>query len=98
MAEKELNIREMRQRITLNARRGDRVDGKPPKYSRPMSMTSALVSHILRSAEYEGFSGEDAMTVLAYHALVQLEEAMDRELDRASIEIPNLLIPKDPAS
>lgn len=42
---------------------------------RGFSASGSLVRHVLRAANHQGMSGEDVYTMLAYHALIQLEEA-----------------------
>ncbi len=42
----------------------------------------------MHAAEATGMSGEDVMTVLAYHALVEWEKLYDRVLGDALINLP----------
>ncbi len=78
------DVRAMRQRITrASYGRGERVDGKPEGYLG--SGGGLLASRALRSAEYAGWSGEDAMTALAYHALVEYERLYDMLLQQAML-------------
>lgn len=44
------------------------------------------IAHRVREVAYhEGWSGEDEMTVLAYHALVQLEAMIEERLRAANL-------------
>lgn len=65
---------EMRKRLMLAARRGYRVDGDDlaPLWQSP------LVRSVFTYADIEGLSGEDRMTVLAYHALCVAERLQDQ--------------------
>lgn len=44
-----------------------------------------LVHHVSELAYREGLSGEDEMTVLAYHALIQLEAMVEERLRIANL-------------
>lgn len=66
-------IRELRKQITISAFRGERLDGK----AHDLSMAAALARQILTIGEVAGLSGEDTMTLLAYHALVAYEQSID---------------------
>jgi hypothetical protein len=89
-------IRVMRQKIAKTAFGGDRLDGKPaPGYL--MSNASSLAKAVLNDAEYRGLSGEDAMTALAFHALIKYEEAMDRLLNIARNNTDKVFIVGKPA-
>ena len=46
---------------------------------------SALIKNALLAAEYAGMSGEDKYTLLAYHALVALEELYGEHLKWISL-------------
>lgn len=50
---------------------------------------SALVSQVLTYASREGFSCEDTMAMLAYHALLSLEQANKRLFDLALATFPS---------
>lgn len=73
------DVREMRQRINRAAYGRERVDGKDVRDSIPPA--GALINAIMNLAQRDGWSGEDTMTALAYHALVQYESMYDRVLD-----------------
>ena len=49
---------------------------------------SALIAQCLRQAEYMGLSGEDKYVILAYQALIQLEETHKRLMHFVSL-MPN---------
>jgi hypothetical protein len=40
---------------------------------------------VLRTAEHAGYSGEDTMTMLAYHAILQLEQMQDLLTEQVSL-------------
>lgn len=65
------DVREMR-RILTDMRYGGY---SPFTKGRDMSPASGLVRHVMAAAQHLGWSGEDMMTALAYHALLQLDEA-----------------------
>ena len=73
--------REMR-KVLQEAARGDaRVDGKPlGQWSMPPA--SSLIRNALHAGHHAGWSGEDTMTVLAYHALRAYESAYESAYDR----------------
>lgn len=76
-----VDVRTMRLAIT-NAMRGIvRVDGKENRdgYSAATHLTRNIIIH----SERMGWSGEDTMTALAYHALVALEQSQDQLMDHA---------------
>lgn len=83
MTEPLTDPREMR-KVLQEAARGDaRVDGKPlGHWSIPPA--SSLIRNALHAGHHAGWSGEDTMTVLAYHALRVYESAYDRLLDVAN--------------
>lgn len=72
--------KEIRKHLTNVRYRGLRVDGKELNRS-SISTTAAMVNNIFSLAEAQGYSGEDAMTMLAYHALLQNEKLMDMQLE-----------------
>ncbi len=47
---------------------------------------SALIRQCQVIAEHEGLNGEEMMTLLAYHALRQLQDSWERECDRVMRE------------
>jgi len=72
--------REIRKHLYRAARTGERIDGKPGNHL-SVGIEAGLVRRVLDLGIYSGFSGEDTMTVLAYHALLMMEQAYDRVLD-----------------
>lgn len=74
---------EMRKAMRMAAWRGLRIDGKPAIMPSPAANLARTAHH---AAEHAGLSGEDEMTVLAYHALLALEQANDRELQHAMLD------------
>jgi len=86
--------REMRQRLRRVAYGRDRIDGRPVSMAE-ISPTSALVNACMRMGEREGWSGEDTMTALAYHALRRCEALQDSMLYEASIRPSPFMTPKD---
>jgi hypothetical protein len=86
-----IDPREMRQRIKHAMHGSSRVDGKPlGRYSIPPA--AAMIRNVLYSAEANGWSGEDAMTMLAYHALVGYEDLYDRVLSDALLSPTTRLV------
>lgn len=53
---------------------------------------SGLVSAVLNGAEHMGYSGEDTMTMLAYHALLAYEKATDALLEFHNISLRPVLV------
>lgn len=82
--------REMRKALLLAATRGDRVDGKPA--GQGLSIASGLARTAHDVARFSGLSGEDLMTILAYHALRELERAHDLILRDLSTRVSAPLI------
>ena len=83
--------REMRKLLSRVAYRGDRIDGKDELNA--VSAASSLARDVMHMAEAQGLSGEDAMTVLAYHALLQYERTLDMLLHEARMAIkPHSLV------
>ena len=88
-----VDIRELRGKILLAGRRGQRIDG-----GHPPTVVGALVRNVLASSEISGLSGEDTMTWLAFEALKALEEVLGIEMQRAMREpAPRVIVPKDTA-
>ena len=76
--------REIRKLLTEAAYRGDRIDGNQDGFG-CMNMPASMMRNVMRLAEAHGYSGEDAMTVLAYHALLRYEDALDRLIEQLNI-------------
>jgi len=70
--------REIRKKLREVAYRSTRIDG--PAESGPWHQASFLVRTNLRMSDATGMSGEDAMTILAYTALLAYEKATDQLL------------------
>lgn len=85
--------REMRQRLLRVAYGRERVDDRPIGMTE-ISPTSALVNFCMRMGEREGWSGEDTMTALAYHALLRCEALQDNVLYDFSIRPSPFMTPK----
>ena len=87
--------REMRKLLSRVAYRGDRIDGKDELNA--VSGASSLARNVMHMAEAQGLSGEDAMTVLGYHALLQYERTLDMLLHEAQINPrpPMLIVEMD---
>jgi hypothetical protein len=83
--------REMRKVMMLAIHRGDRIDGNDFPYK--INSASALARNVIYSAESMGYSGEDTMTMLAYHALLALEQSNDRLLEMANLSPTPLMVP-----
>lgn len=83
--------REMRKMLNDMRRSGRSfTDHTPDQYS----TTAHLVRQCLNAAEYQGWSGEDAMTLLAYSALTQLERVNKLLLDQAMVSMPKMIFTK----
>ncbi len=74
--------REIRKLLKEVAYRGTRIDGNLYDM-RALNMSAQVVGHVMKMSEAQGYSGEDAMTLLAYHALLRYEAALDRLLEQA---------------
>lgn len=83
--------REIRKALQRTAYRGGRISD-----DRQDSMGLPLVRAVLNMCESLGYSGEDTMTVLAYHALLAYENLLDAERERLvmSINPPIFVLPK----
>lgn len=89
-----IDVREIRQAITTAMRGAVRVDGKDTRHG--YSAAGNLARNVIILGEREGWSGEDTMTVLAYHALVALEASQDQLMEVAIHTLPKGIILKDP--
>lgn len=86
------DVREMRQRINQAVRGyGDRVDGKQTGMAGIAPMSS-MIRAVLMLAERDGWSGEDTMTALAYHAIVRCESLYDNVIEFHNIMPPSPMI------
>lgn len=84
MSEPLTDVRDMRKALTMAAARGDRIDGAPPRPNEmPLGFHLPRTAHNL--AQFNGWSGEDQMTWLAYQAMLALEKAYDRELQMLNL-------------
>ena len=81
MTDLSVDPREMRKRM-LNYRFDQcGLDGTQYPSALPYRGAQILARRVMVLCEREGYSGEDAMTVLAYAALVQLEKHVNATLD-----------------
>lgn len=62
-----------------------RIDGLYADEECSFDMTSALTRRIFDLARFTGLSGEDKMTVLAYHALLQLQKMTKMNIDHLMV-------------
>lgn len=92
-----MTVRDMRKAIN-DARAGyTRADGTGKRGTLPP--TSAMIQACLIMCQREGLSGEDTMTVLAYHALVGYEKLHDLVMEQISLTVnpPFIIVkPEDP--
>jgi hypothetical protein len=88
------DVREMR-RILTDMRYGGY---SPFTKGREISTAAMLVRHVMDAGQHQGWSGEDIMTALAYHALLQLDEAQGRILERVRLDPGPFLVVKEPSS
>lgn len=72
--------REIRKSMMDAIRRGERIDGGDSSMMGAIGACS-LARHIITMCESQGYSGEDTMTVLAYHALLRNEKSDDELLN-----------------
>lgn len=79
------DVREMRKAITEMRYTGRDLSGG---YSGP-SIASMVARQCLDSAQNAGLSGEDAMTLLAFHALERLDAVSKQLLDYAALMPPS---------
>ena len=81
-----IDPREMRKRILQFSYGRASLSGEPQTW---FSAGHAMVHRVLTYANREGYSGEDTMAMLAYHALLNLEQANQRLLDLAYTTLPD---------
>jgi len=84
MTEPLTDPREMRKALRMAAIRGERIDGKPAGMG---SHPANLARTAYHAAQHAGWSGEDEMTALAYHALRELERVTDLLLRDVSMQV-----------
>ncbi len=89
------DVREMR-RILKDMRYG----GYSPfaKDRSQINIIASLVRHVMDAGQHQGWSGEDVMTALAYHALLRLDEAQGRLMQDVMMRMPPQLIEMPPAA
>ena len=90
-SEKLTDPREIRKLLLEVAHRGRSVS-RDDRWGSLPNCSSAMVRNIFTMAEAEGLSGEDKMTVLAYHALLQYEATMDKLVAEMGFIRPNHFI------
>lgn len=88
------DIREMRKLIREMIHTGRCLADPGQK----ISTASILARTCLDHAACAGLSGEDAMTLLAYHALLRLDEVYSRLLDYASMTPVSQFVPQTAAT
>lgn len=94
-----IDPREMRKRLHQVAFGHARIDGRNPTGWITRSPVSSLAHTVMRMGEMHGWSGEDLMAVLAYHALLECERLMDRALQEAAMNPrPPMIFPVDAAA
>lgn len=79
------DVREMRKAIRLAARGDESVGGERGKNWGMGSPAAPMIRSALMAGEYAGWSGEDTMTMLAYHVLLQYEDIHARFLDTMNL-------------
>ncbi len=79
------DVREMRKAIRLAARGDESVGGERGKNWGMGSPAAPLIMSAIMAGEYAGWSGEDTMTMLAYHVLLQYEDLHARFLDTMNL-------------
>lgn len=88
------DLREMRKAINLAARGEASVGGERGNGWGMTSPAAPMIRNTMMAGEYAGWSGEDTMTVLAYHALLQFEDIHARFLETMSLLPSTSLIHK----
>lgn len=73
------DVREIRKLLDAAAFRGERIDGNPQGFP-SISVVASLVRQVMDLGRHQGYSGEDTMTLLAYHALLRYEQMTDQIL------------------
>jgi hypothetical protein len=89
--------RELRKLIRQAAYRGEPLT----KTGRDIpGVASTLARNVLHMGEFNGLSGEDTMTVLAYHLMVQCETLYDSLLRQCetSLNSPVFIVKENPTS
>jgi hypothetical protein len=72
--------------------RGDQtLEGKPYSLTQLPNPGHALAKRVLDARQYLGLSGEDAMTVLAYHALLHNERLYAQVIEHMLL-VPRIVI------
>ena len=74
--------REMRKVIRETAYRGHRFDT-----SNSASLASPIARNVLMAAERDGWSGEDTMTALAYHALLEIDRLYSQLIESVNMQV-----------
>lgn len=87
--------REIRKHLREVLYRGGRIDCQEHRRGL-IAPVSGLVRHLMTHCEIEGMSGEDTWTIVAYHALLEWESAMDRLIDNAMRGQPVIVVPESP--
>lgn len=86
--------REIRQLLQQVAWGIQRVDGKDCSRT-SYSQTGGIVHQIYTMCDVRGLSGEDKFTLLAYHALLMFEKAIDMKLEQAMLNpAPHFFVPR----
>ena len=83
--------REIRKLLHEAAYLGVRID-QNPEYPKIGFNVHAVVRNSFKMAELFGLTGEDKMTMVAYHALLQCEQLTDRLLEIAMTSTPNIIV------
>ena len=86
------DINEMRRKIQGVAYYGERADGRD---NRSFSPISSMVKNVFDIANHEGLSGEDRMTLMAYHIMLQYETLFDKVLDMEHNKVPAYVVIPD---
>jgi hypothetical protein len=79
------DVREMRKAITRAGYGRQSVGGDETQGWERTSHQASMIRAVLTTAEHLGWSGEDAMAALAYHALVENERLYARLLEHLQI-------------
>lgn len=85
----ETDPRELRKHIKEVSRSGERIDAD---HAKGFAAHGSLARNVLMMCEYKGYSGEDAMTVLAYALMVDNQWLFDMLLEQANLSTARPII------
>ena len=84
-------VRKLLQEVAYGQRH---IDGKYYSFSDRYDLTNSLVHQVFSAANFHGWSGEDRMTMLAYHALLAYSKMAGEHLHMLNTTPFTRIIPK----